>query len=242
MKILVITACTADKKFDELKLPNQLKPADCNNRGLLQLKSKPLKEYETPAAEMYTGNGHLRVMNGVKDLRDSRYPISQDITIDVRIISPAYGLLKEKDPIVPYSYNFSDYPNPVIEQRSKKLKIHPKIECLLPSYDLAFFLLSEPYLTACILPFDVPKPPIQIFLVAEGAEEDIRVNKPHIRAVCVGEELDAKLEGANNYNRKQAVFERLCRVARDQGLPVFEAVKKNPQRIIEMVLACNRRR
>ena len=204
----------SEKKWDrEVDRGNQLKPENFATVALRNWRSERLRRYKTRAAEIYTGNGHLRVMNGVKDLRDSRYPISQDITIDVRIISPAYGLLKEKDPIVPYSYNFSDYSNPDIEQRSNKLKIHPKIGCLLPSHDLAFFLLSEPYLTACLLPFDVPKPHVQIFLVAEGAEKDIRVNKPHIRVVCVGEELDAKLPRVNNFNRKEAVFERLCTLA-----------------------------
>ena len=234
MKILVITACTAKKKWDrKVDWANQLKPKDFATVGLQNLRSKRLEMYKTPAAEMYTGDGHKRLMDGVKNLRDT---FGQGI-VDVRIISPGYGLLNEEDCIVPYNYDFSKLSIDEIEKRSKKLEIHPKIECLLPSYDLTFFLLSEPYLTACLLPFDVPKPPVQIFLVAEGAEEDIRVNKPHIRAVCVGEELDDKLPGANNYNRKEVVFERLCRVARDQGLPVFEAVKKNPLRIIKMVLA-----
>ena len=228
MKILVITACTADKKFDKLKLPDQLEPDDCKNPGLLKLKSKPLQRYETPAAQMYTGNGHLRVMNGVKDLRRT---FGQGI-VDVRIISPAYGLLHEKDYIVPYSYNFSDYPNWKIEQRSRKLKIHPEVECLLPSYDLAFFLLSEPYLTACLLPFDVPKPPIQIFLVAEGAQKKVASNRPHIHAVCIGDELISQLDGATPFNLKEVVFERLCRVACNRGLHVFEEVKRDPQRII----------
>ena len=238
MKILVITACTARKKHEP---PNQLQPKDCATSALRNLKSRPLREeYETPAEEMYTGDGHKHVMNGVKNLRNS---IEQGIVVDVHIISPAYGLLNENDPIVPYNYDFKDYPNWKIEQRSKKLKIHAKVEYLLSSYDLAFFLLSEPYLTACPPPFNVQRPPpVQIFLVADGALGRIP-NKPYIHAVCVGEWLDDQLEGtANNYKRKEIVFERLCTVACDRGLEVFEEVKQNPKRMIEIALDCNRGR
>ena len=234
MKILVITACTAKKKWDrQVDLADQLQPKDCVTVGLRNRRSESLEGYKTPAAEMYTGDGHLRLMNGVTNLRDT---FKQDIIVDVRIISPGYGLLHEEDYIVPYSYNFSNYPNSDIKQRSKKLKIHPKIECSLSRYDVAFFLLSEPYLTACLLPFDVKKPPVQIFLVAEGAPEIFSSNRPHIHAVCVGDELIPQLDGANNYNLKEVVFDILCTVACNQGLQVFEKVKSNPQQILKMVL------
>ena len=233
MKVLVITACTAEKKHER---SNQLQPADFATTGLLKRKSIRLKEFETPAAQMYTGDGHLRLMNGVEDLR---HTFGQDI-VDVRIISPGYGLLNEEDLFVPYNYDFSNYPNWKIEQRSRQLKIHPKIECSLSRYNLAFFLLSEKYVTACILPFVVQKSALQIFLIPEGALKNIPSPRPYIRTVCAGEELAAQLASANNFNLKGVVFERFCKVACDRGDQVFEEVKGNPQRMIEMVLDCNR--
>ena len=235
MKILVITACTADKNF---VLPNQLQPENCDTPGRLKLKSKKLKAYETRAAEMYTGDGHKRLMDGVKNLQDT---FGQGI-VDVRIISPAYGVLNEKDWIVPYNYDFSDYPNWKIEQRSRKLKIHPKIGCSLSRYDLAFFLLSEKYIIACLpcrLPFDVNTSVVQIFLASKGAQKRIPPNQPYVHAVHT-EELVAPLAGATPFNVKEVVFERLCKVACARGLEVFEEVKQNPQKIIKMVLECNR--
>ena len=224
----------SEKKWDrQVDLADQLQPKDFVTVGLRNRRSEKLHRYKTRAAEMYTGDGHKRLMNGVKNLRNT---IEQGIVVDVRIISPAYGLLNEEDWIVPYNYDFSDYPNWKIEQRSKKLKIHPKIECSLSRYDLAFFLLSEPYFTACLLPFDVKKPPVQIFLVAEGAQEIFSSNRPHIHAVCVGDELIPQLDGANNYNIKEIVFDILCTVACNQGLQVFEKVKSNSQQILKMVL------
>ena len=148
-------------------------------------------------------------------------------------------MLNEEDVIVPYNYDFSNYPNWKIEQRSRQLKIHPKIECSLSRYNLAFFLLSEKYVTACILPFVVEKSALQIFLIPEGVQKNIPNPRPYIRTVCVGEELD-QLEGATPRNRKEVVFEKWCKVACNRGLEVFEKVKRNPQQMIEMVLDCNR--
>ena len=165
MKILVITACTAKKKWDRhVDRANQLRPEDFATVPLRNRRSEQLQlhRYKTRAAEMYIGEGHKRLMNGVKNLRNT---IEQGVVVDVRIISPAYGLLNEEDWIVPYNYDFSDYPNWKVEQRGKKLKIPAKIECLLSSYDLAFFLLSEKYIIACPPPFDVQGPAVQIFLV-----------------------------------------------------------------------------
>ena len=246
MKILVVTPCTAAKKHEPA---NQLQRADFATPGLLRLRSRRLEEFETPAAQMYIGNGHLRLMNGVKDLRRS---FGQDIA-DVRIISPGYGLLNEDDPIVPYEYTFDGQSQVEIRQRSRRLGIHEEIERLLPSYDLAFFLLSKDYVTACNPPFVIQNPAEQIFLVSESDQAIIPRNRPHIHAVCAGNRLIAQLDGANKFNLKGVVFERLCKVACnrgrnhtgngcpcDSGLEVFEEVKRNPQRMIDMVLDCNR--
>ena len=253
MKILVITACTAKKKWDrQVDRANQLKPEDFATVPLRNRRSEKLHRYKTRAAEMYTGDGHKRLMNGVKNLRRTFGP---DV-VDLYIISPCYGLLNEVEKIVPYDYDFKNFPVWKIQQRSKKLKIKSTIESLLSRYDLAFFLLSEPYIIACLpckLPFCVEKPVVQIFLVAEGAQKRIPPN-PHIRVVHPGGLVD-RLEGANNYNVKEIVFERLCKLACkhgknhtgnggtcDPGNQVFEEVKRNPQRIIEMVLECNKGR
>ena len=242
MKILVITPCTAKKKWDrEVDRANQLKPEDFATVALRNRRSERLRRYETPAAEMYEGKGHLHLMNGVKDLRDSRHPISHDIIVKVRIISPGYGLLKEKDPIVPYDYDFKGGDGE-IRYRGKELRIREKIERILPSYDMVFFLLGKRYVTACRLPFRVLNPVTQIFLVAPKSQGPIFADGRHVHAVCVRDELIHEFDEANPFDLKEVVFERLCRVARDRGLPVFEEVKKNPQRIKEIVLECNGRR
>ena len=178
MKVLTITTCTAEQLHEP---SNLLQQRDFATTGLLRMRSRRLEEFETPAAQMYRGNGHLHLMNGVTDLR---HTFGQGI-VDVYIISPGYGLLNEHDPIVPYNYTFEVQGQETIQQRSRRLRIHEKIECLLSSYDLVFFLLSAHYITACLLPFSVPNS-TQIFLVAPGGEGTIHANGLSTHAVCVG--------------------------------------------------------
>ena len=210
MKVLTITTCTAQQRR---RHSNPLRRQDFATNALRRLRSRRLQEFETPAAEMYRGSGHLHLMKGVRNLRRC---FGRGI-VDLRIISPGYGLLNEDDLIVPYNYTFDDLTQEEIPQRSRVLGIHEEIECLLSSYDLAFFLLSKDYVTACELPFHVPNSATQIFLVAPSLEDTIPVDKPYIHAVCAGEELVDQLAEANNRNLKGVVFKRLCCVACREG-------------------------
>ena len=110
----------------------------------------------------------------------------------------------------------------------------------LVAVDLAFFLLSKDYVTACELPFHVSNSATQIFLIAPSLEETNPVDRPYIHAVCAGEALVNQLPGASKHNLKGVVFERLCRkistAACDCGIRVLEEVKQNPQRIKEFIL------
>ena len=210
MRILVITPCTAKKRHET---SNQLQPEDFHPPGRLARRTRELERYETPAAQMYTGDGHLRLMNGVKNLR-RKFGLG---IVDVRIISPGYGLLDEETLIVPYDYTFNGLGQDEIRRRSRRLEIQPQVECLLPSYDLAFFLLGKDYVTACQLPFRVTNSATQIFLVAPGLEHTIPANRPYIHAVTAELELVDQLDGANNFNLRGVVFERLCTIACDCG-------------------------
>ena len=198
------------------------------------MRSRRLQEQgcETRAAEMYRGSGHLHLMEGVRNLRRC---FGRGI-VDLRIISPGYGLLSECDPIVPYDYTFRDLaPGQTIPQRSRVLGIHEKIKCLISSYDMVFFLLGADYITACELPFSVPNS-TQIFLVASGGEGAIKANGLYTHAVCVGPELVDRFSEANPRNLKGVVFKTLCAAACTQGIGVLEEVKKNPQLIKESIL------
>ena len=96
MRILVITSCTSWKKH---KPPNQLQPEDFLSTERLAARSAKLKDFEVPAAEMYTGQQHRYLMAGLEGVRK----IHGSAVVDLHISSAGYGLLAEDDIIVPYN-------------------------------------------------------------------------------------------------------------------------------------------
>ncbi len=67
MKMLVITSCTGEKRYHPA---NQLVQDDFSDTERLAAREKELSEFACPAGEMYTGMQHLRLMEGVRTLRE----------------------------------------------------------------------------------------------------------------------------------------------------------------------------
>ena len=105
-RVLIVTNCTGEKKF---KPENQLTLSDFKDPNLFKSRSNELNDYACCAAEMYTGKQHLRLMEGVKMLRQAgeKNNHNSTFTVDVAIISAGYGLIKEDTKIVPYEVTFS---------------------------------------------------------------------------------------------------------------------------------------
>ena len=184
---------------------------------------------EAPAAKMYTGLQHRRLMEGLKQV----WHVHGKQTIDLAIISAKYGLLRECDPIVPYDETFQGLKKRDILERSDSLQIHEKTEDLIKGYDLVFFLLGNEYVQALQLPFDVPDTVTQIFLLGKTHKKLIP-NLPNVHFVPAGSEL-AKELSVMGIALKGVVFKKLCQVVRRRGLQVFEWVRQNPQLILDLV-------
>lgn len=228
MKILVITSCGSKKKY---KCSKQLTREDFVSPELLHRRTKELKDYKTPAAEMYTGPQHQCLMAGLKEIREVHGPT----VVDLHIVSAGYGLLCEDNVIVPYNVTFGKRRE--IRGLSDNLQIHECVETLIAGYDLVFFLLGEKYVRALQLPFVVPDTVTQIFLAAPSWKSVFSDFLPDIHVVCAGTDLAKQLDGATNYNLKGFVFKQLCRVVLREGLQVFEKVRQAPQEILNIVLA-----
>lgn len=152
MTVLIVTSCTGEKRFSP---ENQLTQDDFRTAKTLKAREKELKEFALPAAEMYTGMQHLRLMEGVQLLR-AQLPKSV-ATFDLKIVSAGYGLIDEDRMIVPYEVTYNTMKNPELDDWAQKQKIHDDLVKILPDYDFVFFLLGDKYLRACRLPFEVEK-------------------------------------------------------------------------------------
>ncbi len=227
MKILVITSCTGRKKH---KPPNQLRYEDFASPERFRQRTAELKNFEVSAAEMYTGQQHRYLMEGLQELRNM---YGKDV-VDLHIISAGYGLLKENDVIVPYNVTFGNKKKDILEL-SNSLQIHKQVETLIADYELIFFLLGKEYIQALQLPFKVPDTITQIFLAAPSWKYVFSKFLSDIHVVCAGRDLADQIDGATGYNLKGVVFKKLCEAACSQGFQVFEEVKQDPQRLIEIV-------
>ncbi len=159
LRVLVITSCSGEKRF---KPANQLTIEDFKNAEKLNERSKLLVEFSCPAAFMYTGMQHLRVMEGVNILR-SRF--GKEV-VDVKIISAGYGLIPEDKIIVPYSVTFNSMKSDEVRLWANSLGIHQDFNQAVVGYDLVFVLLGEKYLRALNLPVETYPNQTFIFLAS----------------------------------------------------------------------------
>lgn len=222
MRILVITSCTGRKKY---KSATQLKYEDFASSDRLDLRTAELKGFKTPAAEMYTGQQHRHLMTGLKEVRK----VYGAAVVGLHIISAGYGLLTEDDVIVPYNVTFQGLKRKEILARSNSLQIHERVETLIAGYDLVFFLLGKEYVQALQLPFAVPDTVTQIFLLGDTHRRLIP-DLPNIHFVPAGESLRSELNTTQTA-LKGFVFKKICERVCHNGLPVFEKIRYDPQRI-----------
>jgi hypothetical protein len=180
---------------------------------------------------MYTGPQHTLLMDGLEQV----WATYGKRTIDLSIISAKYGLLNERDIIVPYNVTFSGLNKGNLLARSNSLQLHERVETLITDYNLVLFLLGAEYVQALQLPFEVPDTVTQIFLIGTGARKLIP-DLPNTHFVPAGTPLSRKLHTTNT-TLKGLVFERLCAFICREGLQVFEEIRRNPQRILDVILA-----
>lgn len=224
MRILVISPCSSTQKHN--KLPNRLGPADFTSSDHLVLRMEELGSYKEPAAEMYEGKEHEEIIKGLRKIRRC---YGRD-AVDLSIISTGYGLIDECSAIVPY--NVPNNKSPVLKGEGRD-KLHQDVEELIKDYDLVFFLLGETYVKALLLPFNVPDTVTQIFLIFTRTT-GYRNLIPECLQNCEAVELHAS-EFRSGYIAKGLAFSRLCEAACSEGFHIFEQVKKDPQRLLEIV-------
>jgi hypothetical protein len=161
LRILVVNSCTGEKIC---QAENPLTLEDFQDFNRLQVRSAELDSCTIAAGKMYSGIQHLRAMEGVEILRQSL----GNSAVDVAILSAAYGLIPENQPIVPYEVTFNHMKAEQLDNWSRFLEIKQKFEQTIEGYDLVFILLGKNYLRALQLP--VQTQPEQTFIFLASAE------------------------------------------------------------------------
>jgi len=165
--VLVVTSCTGQKRF---KSENQLTLEDFKDNARLPQREAELAEFACPANQMYTGQQHLRAMEGVGLLRQS---LGRE-AVDVVILSAGYGLIPEDRTIVPYQVTFNRMKGDKVDEWAAVLGIHQAFERAIADYDLVFLLLGKNYLRSLSLPVEISSTHTLVFLASKTSAKYIR--------------------------------------------------------------------
>lgn len=149
---------------------NSLSLEDFKNSSRLQFRTKELVNFICKAGSMYTGMQHLQIMEGVEILRSC----SENLVVDVAILSAGYGLISEDKEIAPYSVTFNDMKAKDLDEWAKFLNIHSAFESKIAADDLIFVLLGEKYLRSLSLPVLSHDRQTLIFLASYSSQKYIK--------------------------------------------------------------------
>lgn len=163
IRLLIITSCTGEKKFEP---EASLTLEDFQDKERLIIRTKQLEGYSVPAGLLYTGSQHLQVLSGVKTLRE----VFGRENIDLMILSAGYGLISEDKMIVPYEVTFNNLKLGELDKWAKVLNIREDFEKAIANYDLVFILLGERYLRSLALPV-VTNPEQTLIFLASGKSD-----------------------------------------------------------------------
>ena len=228
MKILILASYAKEQKY---KPDNRLTREDLDPPARYKQRVKELRDYSVPAGEMFTGQLHTQLREGLRQ----KY---SETTLDLYF--PWYGyrvdgkksLVSENDCIVPFD-NAPRQNLRVLEYGDTG--IPEAVAALIERYDLVFLLLRPDDIRLLQRVFEVERAAILIFLIARSNAKYVADYGPNVHAVYTAD-LVGQIDGVSNYNHQGAVFRKLCEAAYHQGIHIFEQVKQDPQRLLEIVL------
>ena len=150
MHIQVITSCTSQKACTH---PLALTVDDIlGGKGALDQRLGDLASVALPAAELYRGQQHRRLMRGVRTI-EARAEAGETVpTVDLRVVSAGFGLIRGDHPTPPYDATFAG----LAKKKRRALADHLGIPAALAAAlaepaDLHLVLLGDHYAEAACL-------------------------------------------------------------------------------------------
>ena len=254
MKILVLNSYTKKQKYkpDNLIRREDLSPPEHLDRRIRELSGynaegsyHESRDYSVRAGDMFTSQFHEQVRKGLTQVRN--HEEYGETTLDLYFpansnfcrVDRREPLVNEKHRIVPFDIEpLHDHDWEGVDYGETALL--ERVEALMESYDLVFSLLAKYDVLELKGMFERHREVPLVLLAPPGWRISIPESLPNTHLVCTGaKDLVGNLAGATNYNLRGAVFRKLCEVACREGFHVFEEVRQNPQRILDIVLEHN---
>jgi hypothetical protein len=170
---------------------------------------------------MYASQHHRLVLEGVRSVW---WRLGTE-ALDLWILSSGYGLIGDREMIVPYE----EAEGPL----DGALDIPRKTARLVRDYDLAFYLASGAYLDALELPLDVPHTSKQIVLTDEVGLAQVPP-APNLHAVVADGPTAAQRWHVRASQVRGFLFQRLCKQIVQHGPVVLDWLRYEPRDIDEL--------
>jgi hypothetical protein len=169
MRIVIISSCTGEKS---VKSSRALQLSDFRN-GIEHVRKREaeLTDLMRPAEELYSGQQHVRLMRGVTAFRIAR-PTSD--TLDLRILSAGYGMVRSSQKLAPYEATFKGMSKAELRTWADTLGVPAAFrDAVTGPYDLAVVLLGDDYLDACLLDASVKLDGPTLFFCGKTRKEKL---------------------------------------------------------------------
>jgi len=220
MRTLVITAGTAEKRD---LVPDPALAAELADKLRRREVERRLAPFACPALALYTGPHHRMVMDGLWSV----WAQWGRGILDLAILSAGYGLISAEETIVPYEAAFDGEPQALLEWSAHQA-IRNKASALVSAYDMAFYLLSGPALTALALPLDVPDP-VQQFVLTDAESVSIVPAVSNLHAFVAANGKAARRWHVKAPQVCGFLFGRLCEQIVRYGPSLLEWLHEQPQ-------------
>jgi hypothetical protein len=170
VKIQVITSCTGEKLHSP---ENQLAQDDfrrLHEPDAFAERERELAEWNTNAEDLYTGQQHLRLMDGVRGVRESLGAEN----VELFILSAGYGLIGAGRGVVPYECTFQGMKKGELRGWAEHLKVGDEARRVFQTpADFTLVLLGDPYLRALALDDVVDFASPVLFFASEKARAHV---------------------------------------------------------------------
>lgn len=173
MRIRIITSCTGEKRFSP---DMQLTREDLSllwNESAFKYREDNLAEFQTAAEDLYTGQQHVRLMRGVREIRERLGPDS----VELWILSAGYGLIPGNKEIVPYECTFQGMKSKELRAWAEHLRVASKARQVFETpADFTLVLLGDAYLRAIKLDESIEFKSPTLFLTSDKSRAYVKGN------------------------------------------------------------------
>ncbi len=230
-QLLVITSCTKRKMIET---PHALTLDDLRDERRYHTRVQQLAHLALPAVEMYRGVQHLQVVSGVRSMR-SRLSGGG---VRLAIVSAGFGLLDEREAIVPYDITFSGMDAATRRALAERTRVPERVREATLGWPVVLFLLGSSYLKALNPPLEAESGQRLLFLAS--ARDSRRLAGPGVTVVPSGAE--SAWVGGSHISRKGLMFSRFAREVVARGPGLLERVRSDdsPETFLAAVRAGGR--